>query len=156
MVAGPNWKGEAPPGVAQVFRSETELAFAFYRTQLFNPADLDKVKAVQAGYKVQPLPPFLGVTPPSAAPKIDFVAPLTVETQRTSPAFFTVLSFVLGFCPTHPSEAALRERFARLGIAGGKAFRPDDLPPDILQAVKDGMADAWAEFGAFKANELDT
>jgi hypothetical protein len=156
MVAGPNWKGEKPPGVSKVFCSETEFAFAFYRTQLFNPADLDNVRAVQAGYRVQTLSEFLGVPPPLAAGRVDFVAPLTVEAQRTSPEFFNVLSFVLTFCPTHPSETALRERFTRLGIAGGRTFTPGNLAPDILQAVKDGMADAWAEFGAFKTNEVDT
>ena len=156
IVAGPNWKGATPAGISQVFRSETEFAFAFYRTQLFNPADLDKVRAVQAGYRVQTLSQFLGAPPPPAAPKVDFVTPLTVETQRTSPEFFNVLSFVLAFCPTHPSETALRERFAKLGMGVGKTFRPDDTPPGILQAVKDGMADAWAEFSAFKVSELDT
>jgi hypothetical protein len=37
-----------------------------YRTQLFSPNDLDNVKKVQAGYKVQPLSTFLG-KPASAA-----------------------------------------------------------------------------------------
>jgi hypothetical protein len=36
--------------VKEVIRSETELAFAAIRTQLFNAADLDNVKKVQAGY----------------------------------------------------------------------------------------------------------
>jgi hypothetical protein len=156
MLAGPNWKGETPKGIAAVFRSETEFGWAFYRTQLFDPADLDNVKAVQAGYKVQTLSEFLSAAPPSAARKVDFVAPLIVEAQRTSPEFFNVLSFVLTFCPTHPSETALRDRFARLGIAGGKTFNPGALPPEILQAVRDGMADAWAEFSAFKTKEVDT
>jgi hypothetical protein len=156
MLAGPRWKGETPKGIAAVFRSETEFGWAFYRTQLFEPADLDNLKAVQAGYKVQTLSEFLGAPPPPAASKVDFVAPLTVEAQRASPEFFNVLCFVLTFCPTHPSETALRERFARLGIAGGKTFNPGDLPPEILQAVKGGIADAWAEFGAIKAKEIDT
>ena len=106
MVAGPNWKAPTPPGVSKVFCSESEFAFAFYRTQLFNPADLDNVKAVQAGYRVQTFSQFLGAPPPPDASKIEFVAPLTVEAQRTSPEFFSVLSFVLTFCPTHPSELA--------------------------------------------------
>jgi len=156
MLAGPSWKGETPKGIAAVLRSETEFGWAFYRTQLFDPADLDNVKAVQAGYKVQTLSEFLGAAPPPAASKLDFVAPLTVEAQRKSPEFFNVLSFVLTFCPTHPSETALRDRFARLGIAGGKTFNPGALPPEILQAVRDGMADAWAEFSAFKTKEVDT
>src|SRR3984885_992887 len=55
LIAGPNWEGPAPQGVKKVIRSETELVIVVYRTQLFNPADIDNVKKVQAGYKVQPL-----------------------------------------------------------------------------------------------------
>ena len=53
LVAGPGWKGETPKGVAKVIHAETELVLALYRTQLFNAADIDNVKKVQAGYKVQ-------------------------------------------------------------------------------------------------------
>ena len=77
LIAGPNWKGETPKGVKKVIRSETELLLAGYRTQLFNPGDLDNVKKVQAGYKVQPLSAFLGQPAPKAAPAIDFIKPLT-------------------------------------------------------------------------------
>jgi hypothetical protein len=42
--------------VKKVFRAETELGMAWFRTQLFNPGDIDNVKKVQAGYKVQTLP----------------------------------------------------------------------------------------------------
>ena len=156
LIAGPSWKGEVPAGIAKVFRCETELGWAHYRTQLIDPSDLDNVKKVQAGYRVQTLSKFLGKPPPPAAPAIDFVAPLTPEEQRTSPDFFKVLAFALGFCPVHPSEVALRERFAKLGIQGGKPFEPSKLPPEILQALKDGMADAWKEFGEFKASTVDT
>ena len=156
LVAGPTWKCDTPAGIDAVFCSETEFVFAIYRTQLLNPADLDNVKAVQAGYKVQTLSQFLGAPPPPTAPKVDFLPPLNVETQRASLEFFGILSFILRFCPTHPSETALRERFAKLGIGAGEIFKPQDLAPDVLQAVKDGMADAWAEFGAFKASHLDT
>ena len=66
----------------KVIRSETELALAAYRTQLFNPGDLDNVKKVQAGYKAQPLSAFLGQPAPKAAPAIDFIKPLTPEKRR--------------------------------------------------------------------------
>src|ERR1700733_12774746 len=59
LLAGPDWKGEIPKGIDKVFRSETELAFPGYRTQLFNPGDLENVKKIQAGYKVQTLSAFL-------------------------------------------------------------------------------------------------
>jgi hypothetical protein len=77
LLAGPGWKGDAPKGIKKVFRCETELAFPAYRTQLFNPADIENVKKVQAGYKVQPLSAFLGQPAPKAAPAIDFAKPLT-------------------------------------------------------------------------------
>ena len=42
MVAGPGWKGETPAGIDKVFPCETDFALAIYRTQLFNPADIDE------------------------------------------------------------------------------------------------------------------
>ena len=144
LLAGPGWRGETPPGIDGVLRCETELAQIAYRTQLFSPDDLDDVRAVQAGYKVQPLSAFLGTPAPPAAPPIDFPTPLGVQEERTSPAFFDELNFVLGFCPVVPEERALRERFARLGIAPGQPFGFDALSPELQAAVTAGMADAWA------------
>src|ERR1700734_2003184 len=48
LVAGPNWKGEMPKGIKKVLRSETELIIVVYRTQLFDPGDIDNVKKIQA------------------------------------------------------------------------------------------------------------
>ena len=107
LIAGPDWRGETPRGVKKVIRSETELVLAAYRTQLFNPGDLDNVKNVQAGYRVQPLSAFLGLPAPKAAPRIDFIKPLTPEAQKSSLEFFNILNFVLKFCPTVPSEKEL-------------------------------------------------
>ena len=66
-VAGPSWKGETPKGINKVIRCETEFSLAGYRTQLFGPGDLENVKEIQAGYKVQTLSSFLGA-PPRRAP----------------------------------------------------------------------------------------
>src|SRR5437762_7923572 len=90
LIAGPNWKGEVPKGVKNAIRSETELVLAVYRTQLFNPGDLDNVKNVQAGYKAQTLSAFLGQPAPKAAPAIDFIKPLTRKAEETSLRFFNI------------------------------------------------------------------
>src|SRR5205823_14221317 len=127
MLAGPGWKGEAPKGVEKVFRCETELAFPSYRTQLFDPSDIENVKKVQAGYKVQPLSAFLGQPAPKAAPAIDFIKPLRPEEEKTSPEFFNILNFVLQFCPTNPSETELMARFATIGVGAGKTFDASKL-----------------------------
>src|SRR6476646_5540530 len=72
MVAGPDWKGETPPGIKKVFHSTTQFSVAGYRTQLFGPEDMPNVVKVQAGYKVQPPSAFLKQPPPPAAPTINF------------------------------------------------------------------------------------
>ncbi|RYD66933.1 MAG: DUF1254 domain-containing protein [Verrucomicrobiaceae bacterium] len=156
LVAGPDWKGEAPPGVKKVIHSETELVLALYRTQLFNPGDLDNVKKVQAGYKAQPLSAFLGRPTPTGAAPINFIKPLTPVAQKTSPEFFNVLNFALKFCPTVTSETSLMERFAKIGVGAGKTFDATKFPPVIRQAMAQGMADAWKEFEELKTRQIDT
>jgi hypothetical protein len=150
LIAGPGWKGETPKGIKKVFHPETEIVLAAYRTQLFSPADIDNVKKVQAGYNVQSLSAFLGLPAPNAAPTIDFIAPLTPETQRTSAQFFSILNFVLQFCPTNPSERELMPRFARIGVGAGKTFDADKLSPEMTTAIEQGMADAWDAFADLK------
>ncbi len=160
LLAGPDWKGEIPKGIDKVFRSETELAFPGYRTQLFNPDDIENVKKIQAGYKVQTLSEFLGQPAPTPAPAINFIKPLTAAEQKTSPEFFSVLNFVLQFCPTVPSEIDLMKRFAKIDVGLGKTFDVAKLSPEMKKAIEQGMADAWAERAALQkkidANEVST
>lgn len=156
LLAGPKWKGPVPKGIKQVIRSETEFAFVLYRTQLFNPADIENVKKIQAGYKVQTLSDFLGRPAPSAPPAVTFIKPLTPEQERKSIEAFNVMNFVLDFCPTNKTEVALMQRFAKIGIGAGKSIDVAALSPDMKRALEDGIADAWAAFKAFKEKELDT
>ena len=156
LIAGPKWKGETPKGVKKVIRSETDLVLAIYRTQLFNSADLDKVKKVQAGYKAEPLSTFLGQPPPAPAPAVDFIKPPTPAELKGSLQVFTILNFLLQFCPTVPSETALMERFAKIGVGAGKTFDVAKVTPEMKQALELGVADAWKEFAEYKRTQLDT
>ena len=146
LIAGPNWNGRSPKGVKKVLRADTQLVLAFYRTQLFNPSDLDNVKKIQAGYKVQPLSAFLGQAASKAPPPIDFIKALTPQEEKTSLEFFNVLNFVLQFCPTLPSEKQLMARFAKIGVSAGRTFSAGKLSPELKKAIQDGMADAWEAF----------
>jgi len=146
LIAGPGWSGEVPAGIERVFRSETQLMFAIYRTQLFSPDDLDNVKRIQADYGVQPLSAFVGETAAKAAAAIDFIKPLTAAQQRSSLEFFNILNFTLQFTPTHPSETELMARFEKLGISAGKTFDANQLTPELRAAIGQGIADAWADF----------
>jgi hypothetical protein len=110
LLAGPRWKGDKPAGIKKVITSETEFVLVIYRTQLFKADDIENVKKIQAGYKVQTLSAFLGQPAPAAPPSIDFPEPPTARAQRSSLEVFSILNFVLRFCPTHPSEETLRRR----------------------------------------------
>lgn len=150
LIAGHDWKGELPKGIEKIIPCETYLALAVVRTQLFNPADLKNVADIQKNYKAQPLSEFLGSPQPQAAAGINFIQPLSGEKIKNSLAFFNVLNFLLQYCPEHPSEKELRQKFARIGIIPGAAFDSTQLNPEILQAIKEGMADAWTEFAGLK------
>ena len=118
MVAGPAWNGAEPPGVAKTFRSETQFSLAIYRTQLFNPADMENVRKVQASYKVLTLSAFLGKPAPPPAPEINWP---TFEQDAFTTRFAEFLSFLLQFCPPTGMavERPLREKFAMIGIGAG-------------------------------------
>ncbi|MFE4457819.1 DUF1254 domain-containing protein [Nocardia tengchongensis] len=151
LLAGPDWKGEKPAGVDQVLRSETDFVLALYRTQLFGPDDIDNVKAIQAGYKAEPLSKFLGKSAPAAAATIDFVVPQNPQDQRKSTQFFNTLDFVLQYVPVQESEKDLRAKFASIGIGTDKKFDISALPADQQQAFQDGLTDAWNEYNPLQA-----
>jgi hypothetical protein len=141
MVVGPDWNGATPTGIKKVFRSSTQLSLAGFRTQLFDPADLDKVKKVQAGYNAQPLSAYLKQPAPSAAPIIAFPK---INKDLAKKNFFEYLNFALQFAPAAPNEADIRTKLASIGIGPGKTFRLKDLPLkqklEIVVGMKQGQS----------------
>ncbi|HEY9113848.1 MAG TPA: DUF1254 domain-containing protein [Bacteroidales bacterium] len=154
LVAGPDWDGKTPKGIDKVFRCETQFSLAVYRTQLFNPEDMDNVKKIQAGYKVQPLSEFLGQPAPPAAPSIDW--PEFSQAAFTT-EFGKYLSFLLQFCPpngTAAVEIPLREKFAKIGIvAGGEAKPAKPLSPQMKEALGEAVKAAFAKI-EYQANNI--
>lgn len=146
MIAGPGWNGEMPKGVKAVMQSETEFAYLLFRTQLFNPADLNNVKRIQAGYHAQTLSQYLKQPAPAAAPGVNWPAPS--PDMLTTPALFPYLNFMLQFCPANPAETELMARFAKLNIGAGKTFDFSKLSPESQTAVTDGIADAGKDLDA--------
>lgn len=143
LVAGPNWEGKKPEGIDKEFRSETQFSLAVYRTQLFNSGDMDNVKKIQAGYKVQPLSAFMGNTPPPSSPSIEWLKPTPDALKGDFPKF---LDFVLRFCPTVGTAAVekpLRKKFASIGIGPEKQNSFADLPPELKavlpKVIQQGM-----------------
>ena len=136
MVAGPDWKGETPPGIKKVFTSSTQFSIMIFRTQLFNPADMPNVIKIQNGYKTQPLSAFLKQPAPSAAAAINFPK---INKELAKTGFFDYLAFQLQFAPAGPEEKAIREKLTRLGVQAGKPFDFKALSPEQKAAVMEGM-----------------
>ncbi|KTC44194.1 cell envelope protein [Pseudomonas fluorescens ABAC62] len=154
MIAGPDWKGQQPVDVDRVVYSESNIAYALYRTQLFDEKDLGKVKQIQNGYKVQPLSSYVKQAAPAKAPKVEWPKPTATMTE--GPQLFRYLNFMLAFAAPQDSEKDLLARFAKIGIAPGAAFKLNQLTGEQRKALEDGISDARAEFAAFKKNKIDT
>jgi hypothetical protein len=156
LLTGPGWIGAKPPGIKEAIPCETDLVLGIYRTQLFRSDDMDAVKKIQAGYRMQPLSKFLGQPLPAAAPAVDYIRPYAPAEQKTSLEIFSLLNFILKRCPTVPSETKLMERFAKIGVGAGQTFDESKLTPEAKQAIEQGVADAWKEFDDFKRSQIDT
>ncbi len=151
LLAGPGWEGEKPEGVNDVIRAETNVIFNVTRTQLFGPDDLEKVKAIQGQYKLEPLSAFLGEKAPAPSTLLDF--PEWDEGSQFDERFFGYLAFVMDLLgKPGPGEEALWQELAKLGIGPGKDFRLDALPQEHAEALEAGVKDGFAEIEAFIAS----
>jgi hypothetical protein len=139
MIAGPNWKGEKPEGITKVFRCETDFSIAGFRTQLFNPSDIENVRKIQAAYRGLTLSQFQNKPAPPPAPEIEWPK---IDKQLADSNPFAYLNFVLQFCPaTGPAavEVPMRARFAKIRVKAGKLFAVDKLTPEQKAALETGM-----------------
>jgi hypothetical protein len=149
MVVGPEWKGATPPGIKKVFRSGTQFSVAGYRTQLFNPDDLNNVRKVQDGYKVQTLSAYLKEPATIGATAIDFPK---IDKQLVKTNFFEFLDFALQFSPPQENEKEIRAQLARIGVGLGKTFNFKDLSLEDKLEVGLGMKEGQRKVDEAVAN----
>ncbi|MBY5460519.1 DUF1254 domain-containing protein [Rhizobium leguminosarum] len=150
LVVGPDWKGEEPDGIKQLFTSSTPFVFANFRTQLIDAEDMANVEKVQADYKAQPLSAFLKQPAPPAAPTIEFLPATTAGIKKN---FFEYLDVALQFVPETSRDKDIRAKLARIGIGPGKTLEFKDLPlehkAELLVGMKQGddKIDKWLASG---------
>lgn len=149
MVVGPDWKGATPPGIRKIFRSTTQLSAAVYRTQLFNPDDLDNVKKIQAGYKAQPLSAYLKQPATTTAVAVDFPK---IDKELVKTNFFEYLDFALQLAPAQENEKEIRTQLATIGVGPGKTFNFKDLPLEQKLEVGLGMKEGERKVDEAVAN----
>jgi hypothetical protein len=151
LVAGPDWKGQAPAGVKKVFQSSTQFSMVLFRTQLFNPEDMPNVVKVQSGYKVLPLSAYLHQPAPPPAPTITFPK---CNKEMIKEKFFGYLGFALQFAPAGPEEKEIRTKLTCIGIGAGKEFDFKELglahQAEVGVGIKEGekkVEEKAARFG---------
>ena len=151
LLAGPDCKGGVPKGITKVIPFETQFLFTIHRTQLFNPGDLDNVKKIQDGYRVEPLSTYLGTKAPSAAAAIDF--PEWKEGAEFSVESFDYLDFMLTLVKTPQEEQALMKRFAKIGLGGEGKFDIKKFSPEIQKALEEGAKEGLSAIKEFAKKE---
>ncbi|WP_223033993.1 DUF1254 domain-containing protein [Hanstruepera marina] len=138
MFVGPNWEGETPEGINKVIHSEGNYLLALGRTQVFGPDDVEKAQELMTGYKVLSLNKYLGNMEADVMPPNPDFPPY--NPQKVADAnFISYLNALMTQGPIHPNEKAMFERFAKIGIAPGKPFNSDDIEPEILAAINEGV-----------------
>jgi hypothetical protein len=147
-ITGPGWNGSLPPGMSQV-KSPTNLVWILGRTQTNGPGDYSAVRAIQAGYKVVPLPAFgTSYVPPAGAvdPGIDMHTPPIVQLAALHGTdFFSALARLLKSNPPPPSDAGVLADFAKIGIVPGSDFDASKLGPDVASALEPSVTVALAK-----------
>ncbi|WP_010483542.1 DUF1254 domain-containing protein [Pseudomonas sp. S9] len=145
LLAGPDWKGQAPAGVRRVIHGESSLLGTLTRTQLMSSeGDIANVRAIQQRYKLQPLSAFLGTEAPVAAPRIQW--PDWNEGDENTEKFWSYAAFMLQFVKPNPVDAAEYRKLKSLGIEPGKPWEPANLSSEVRNAMLQGMQDAHAAF----------
>lgn len=142
LFVGPHWQGTVPKGITKVFRAETDFVGTLTRTQLNGAEDNPAMKALQSRTMLIPLSRFNGTKPPKPAPPVNW--PAWDPAQAEGIGFIGYLNALLPFMPTVPSERAMMERFARIGIGPGRPFDPARLNPGLRAAIGEGAATAAA------------
>lgn len=147
LVAGPEWKGAAPDGLA-VIRSPTNAVWLLGRTLVDGPDDVSNVRALQQQFTLTSLsawqhkPPM--IVPASAPPPLDTADPWD---------FFKVVDRALTENPPPERDAGLMRSFRRIGVGPGIVFSPELLAPAQRDIVLRALGDAREELRNRAARE---
>jgi len=144
LVTGPNWKGEKPEGIDDVFTSEGDFVLMVGRIYIAGREELDIVHAIQDEIKLVTLSEFEGK---DAQLESDFEFAVYNDEKAKSAEFITYFNFLLNHVQIHPTETDLFKKFARIGIGADKDFKVEELDPAIAEAITAGVQEALVAIG---------
>ncbi len=143
LLAGPDWNGDQPPGIANVLRSETSIVASITRVEVMSDADMDDVRRMQLGFGLQPLSTYLGTAAPEPAPPVVYPPYREGLYQSPTAEFFDLAAFLLQFAHPDPIDEPTRQRMARIGITPGASWSASfGADPARRDAALTGASDA--------------
>jgi hypothetical protein len=140
-ITGPGWKGSLPAGVVE-YRSPTNIVWILGRIySTGTPEDYDAVHNIQDQLSLVPLSaygkPRSPPAPVSVDPTLDMKVSVREQVDRMDmSAYFGVLCKALEKNPPLPSDTAMIERIAKIGIVPGQDFDVGKLPAGIRTSLK--------------------
>ena len=140
VIVGPQWKGQLPHDMMPV-HSPTSMVLILGRTQTNGKKDYDAVRAIQAGYTLQPLcaQKQSGVQPHRAITALSgAMAPVDVIAAMNANTFYTIFAQTLKNNPAAKNDYALLAQLKTIGIEPGKDFNKQAANMKILnQAMEE-------------------
>lgn len=127
-IVGPQFAGPAPEGTTLI-RSPTPSVWMLGRTLIDGPDDMAAVYPLMQRY---------GLTATGEAPAL---APLPQVDPAERLSAFATINAALAENPPPPRDAALLERFRRVGVGPGLAFDPKSLDPVLASGLRRAVAD---------------
>lgn len=133
LIAGPDWRGELPPGIDQVIRAPTNSMHIYQRIYFRNLEDIANVTRLQDRITLTPLARFLDPAAPIRLP--DPAAYLT-ENPLAVMDSLDVLRIANRHMTDNPPplpDRTLVESFASLGVGPGASLPGDDYVRSVLR-----------------------
>ena len=141
-MTGPDWDGETPEGITDVYKSEGDISFMIFRVFVANEGDLPGAKEIQDGMKLETLDEYMGKEP-SNAPLIEYE--VYDDQIAKSIDFISYVNFIMTHVDIHPTEVELFKKFEKIGIAPGEDFDKSTLDPEVAAAMEEGVQEALKE-----------
>ena len=151
LVAGPKWRGTAPPDVKQTYRCSTRFAWVVVQTVANGPGDFPEVIALDNECKLTPLSAWgKPYTPPEDVPidpTVDTTAhPFDQLRLMDAGIFFKRLAMLMQDNPPYEADAPMLKKLEKIGVEPGKDFDIDKLDPKHAEALRRAMRHVWGEF----------
>lgn len=148
-----DYKGELPKGIKRAIIGESQFIGTLTRTGVNGNADVPKMKAIQQGYKLQPLSKFSGTTTPAAAPAINW--PVYNAADLKTINFFSYANFMLPYTLPHPDDKTMLDNAAKIGVAAGIPWEPQKMDAEMVKAIEEGIMEGDATIQAAVASTKD-